>query len=151
MIAEGTTAGVGIKVVFNFFTVCVGGMLTYLGLNGESFFLFSVLLIIDYMTGVAKAYRLGHYITSNKMKYGVLSKLSLLLIPVVLAIGAKAVGADFKTILMSGVNILVISEVYSCIGNIYSIHTKKELPEYDVVAILGKRIRNVLIKYSEEG
>lgn len=151
MVAEGTTAGVGIKVIFNFFTVCIGGMLTYLGLNGEAFFLFSMLLIIDYMTGVAKAYRLGHCITSNKMKYGVLSKLSLLLIPVVLAIGAKAVGADFKTVLMVGINILVLSEIYSIIGNIYSIRTKDELPEYDVVAMLGKRIRNVLIRYSEEG
>lgn len=147
MVAESVSA----KVVFNFFTVCFGGMLTYLGLNGESFFLFSVLLVIDYMTGVAKAYRLGHCITSNKMKYGVLSKLSLLLIPIVLAIGAKAVGADFKTVLMVGINILVLSEIYSIIGNIYSIRTKDELPEYDVVAMLGKRIRNVLIKYSEEG
>ena len=151
MVVESATASVYAKVVFNFFTVCIGGMLTYLGLNGESFFLFSVLLVIDYITGVAKAYRLGHCITSNKMKYGVLSKLSLLLIPVVLAIGAKAVGADFKTVLMVGINILVLSEIYSIIGNIYSIRTKDELPEYDVVAMLGKRIRNVLIKYSEEG
>lgn len=151
MVAESLSASVYSKVVFNFFTVCLGGMLTYLGLNGESFFLFSVLLIIDYMTGVAKAYRLGHRITSNRMKYGVLSKLSLLLIPIVLAIGAKAVGADFKTVLMVGINILVLSEIYSTIGNIYSIRTKDELPEYDVVAMLGKRIRNILIRYSEDG
>ncbi len=150
MIAEGTTASIYAKVLFNFFTVCVGGMLTYLGLNAESFFLFAMLLLIDYITGVAKALRLNQCITSNRMKYGILSKLSLLLIPLVLAIGAKAVGADFQTVLLVGVNILVLSEVYSIIGNIYSIRTKDELPEYDVVAMFGKRIRAVLIRYSDK-
>ncbi|MDD2651670.1 MAG: phage holin family protein [Sulfurimonas sp.] len=150
MIAEGTTASIYAKVLFNFFTVCVGGILTYLGLNVESFFLFAMLLLIDYITGVAKAFRLNQCITSNRMKYGILSKLSLLLIPLVLAIGAKAVGADFKTVLLVGVNILVLSEVYSIIGNIYSIRTKDELPEYDVVAMLGKRIRAVLLRYSDK-
>lgn len=150
MIAEGTTAGMYTKVLFNFFTVCVGGVLTYLGLNAESFFLFSMLLLIDYITGVAKASRLNQRITSNRMKYGILSKLSLILIPLVLAIGAKAVGADFKTVLLVGVNILVISEVYSIIGNIYSIRTKEELPEYDVVAMIGKRIRTILLRYSDK-
>ena len=150
MIAESSSAGASMKVLFNFCTFCCGGALTYLGLNGESFFLFSVLLLIDYITGVAKAYRLNQCITSNRMKYGILSKLSLLLIPIVLAIGAKAVGADFKTVLLVGINILVLSEVYSIIGNIYSIRTKDELPEYDVVAMIGKRIRSVLLKYSDK-
>lgn len=151
MIVESFTAGAYAKTIFNFFTICLGGVLTYLGLNGESFLLFSILLFIDYITGIAKAYRIGQTITSNRMKYGMLSKLSLLIIPLVLAIGAKAVGADFTTVLMVGINILVLSEVYSIIGNIYSIRTKDELPEYDVVAMIGKRIRNVLLKYNEEG
>lgn len=150
MIAESSSAAVSAKVFFNIFTFCCGSALTYLGLDGEAFFLFSVLLIIDYMTGVAKAYRLNQHITSNRMKYGILSKLSLLLIPIVLAIGAKAVGADFKTVLLVGINILVISEVYSIIGNIYSIRTKDELPEYDVVAMIGKQIRTVLLRYSDK-
>jgi len=151
MISESATVTSYGKIVFNFFTVCVGGLLTYLGLSGEAFFLFSVLLIIDYVTGIAKAHRLNQPITSNRMKYGILSKLSLLLIPIVLAIGAKAVGADFKTVLLVGINILVLSEVYSIIGNIYSIRTKDELPEYDVVAMLGKRVRAFLIRYSDKG
>jgi len=151
MITESIATSFYVKTIFNFFTICLGGALTYLGLSGESFLLFSILLFIDYITGIAKAYRIGQTITSNRMKYGMLSKLSLLIIPLVLAIGAKAVGADFTTVLMVGINILVLSEVYSIIGNIYSIRTKDELPEYDVVAMIGKRIRNVLLKYNEEG
>ncbi|MBE0498582.1 MAG: phage holin family protein [Campylobacterales bacterium] len=147
MLTEGTIA----KAIYNTAVLCLGGTLTYLGLNAEGFLLFALLILIDYITGVAKAKVLGHSITSNKMKYGIISKLSLLFIPLVLAIGAKAVSADFATILFVGINILVISEVYSIIGNIYSIRTKEELPEYDVIAILGRRIRKILIKYGEEG
>lgn len=146
MITE-TTSG---KVVFNLCTLHLSFMMTYLNINGESFMLFSILLFIDYITGILKAKALGKSITSNRMKYGVISKLSLLIIPVVLAIGAKAIGTDFKTILLVGINILVLSEVYSIIGNLYSIRTHDELPEYDVVAMLGKKVRNILLKYSEE-
>ncbi len=147
MITEGATA----KLIYNTAALCFSGTLTYLGLNAEGFLLFALLILIDYITGVAKAKVLGHSITSNRMKYGIISKLSLLFIPLVLAIGAKAVSADFATILFVGINILVISEVYSIIGNIYSIRTKEELPEYDVIAVIGHRIRKVLIKYGEEG
>lgn len=147
--AESSTTSVYVKAVINFFTISCSGLFAYLDINTEAFFLFALLLLIDYVTGVWKASCLGHSITSNKMKYGILSKLSLLLIPVVLAIGAKAVGADFKAVLLVGINILVLSETYSIIGNIYSIRTKDELPEYDAVAMLGNKIRAVLIKFSD--
>ena len=61
-------------------------MLVYLDLEKEPMFFFAVLLVIDYITGLYKAKTLGHSITSNKMKYGCISKLLLLLIPIVLVI-----------------------------------------------------------------
>ena len=139
---ETTTA---IKIVWNFFIVLFSGVLSYLEISQEPFTLFAILLIIDYLTGVMKAKVVGISITSNKMKYGVISKLSLLLIPITIAIGAKAVGADSHHILLVGMYILIFSEVYSIIGNIYSIRTKEELPEYDAVSVIGKKIRTFLI------
>lgn len=139
---ETTTA---IKIVWNFFIVLFSGVLSYLEISQEPFTLFAILLIIDYLTGVMKAKVLGITITSNKMKYGIISKLSLLLIPITIAIGAKAVGADSHHILLAGMYILIFSEVYSIIGNIYSIRTKEELPEYDAVSVIGKKIRTFLI------
>lgn len=137
-----------IKIVLNFIIVLFSGILAYLQISQEPFILFAVLLFIDYITGLMKAKRLQISITSNKMKYGLLSKLSLLFIPIVLAIGAKAVGADFTFILITGMNILIVSEVYSIIGNIYSVQTKEELPEYDAVAMIGRKIRIFLLKIS---
>lgn len=144
---ETTTA---IKIIWNTFVILFSGVLAYLEISQEPFTLFAILLVIDYITGVWKAKTLGVSITSNKMKYGLISKLSLLIIPIVLAMGAKATGADYHYILLSGMYILVLSEVYSIIGNVYCMNTGEELPEYDAVAMLGKQIRNILIRNSGE-
>ncbi len=139
-----------IKIIYNFFVFIVSGLLAYLNMDKEIIALFSILLIIDYLTGLQKARILGHSITSNKMKYGLISKLLLLLIPIVLAIGGKAVGADFYYVVLASMNILIISEVYSIIGNIYAAKAKEEFPEWDAVAMIGKKIRVFLIKLSGE-
>lgn len=144
-----TEASLTAKIFFNSFNLIISALLVYLGLDGEAFLLFSILLFIDYVTGVMKARALNHSITSNKMKYGIISKFSLMFIPIVLAIGAKALDADFSSVLLVGINILVLSEVYSIIGNIYTVRTKEELPEYDAVAAIGKKIRTTLIKASD--
>jgi len=147
MVTEGM---VGVKLVLNGAMIGFAGLLTYLGLDKEVFAALGWLLFIDYFTGVWKAKTLGHCITSNKMKYGVVSKFSLMLIPFVFAIAAKAIDADAGNVLFVGMNILVLSEVYSIIGNIYSIRTKLELPEWDAVAALGHKIRKTLIKLGGE-
>lgn len=137
-----------IKIIYNFFVFIISGLLAYLNMDKEVIALFSVLLVIDYLTGLHKARILGHSITSNKMKYGLISKILLLLIPITLAIGGKAVGADFHYVVLASMNILIISEVYSIIGNIYASSTKEEFPEWDAVAMIGKKIRTFLIKLS---
>ena len=134
-----------IKIVWNTFVVLISGTLAYLEISQEPFTLFAILLIIDYITGIWKAKTLEHSITSNKMKYGLISKLSLIIVPIVIAIGAKATGGDSHYILLAGMWILVLSEVYSIIGNIYSTRTKQEFPEYDALATIGKYIRNFLM------
>ena len=139
-----------LKIIYNFIVVLISSVLAYLNIEKEQMMLLAILLVIDYLTGLHKARMLGQSITSNKMKYGCISKLLLLLVPIVLAIGAKSAGADFDFALFVGVNILIISEIYSIIGNIYSSRTKEELPEWDAVSIIGKKIRNTLLRISGE-
>lgn len=139
-----------IKIFYNSIVILISSILAYLNIEKEPMMLLAILLIIDYATGLYKAKILEQSITSNKMKYGVVSKMLLLLIPIVIAIGAKGVGADFEYALLVGINILIISEIYSIIGNIYSSRTKEELPEWDAVAIISKKIRTFLIKLSGE-
>lgn len=143
---------VAFKVIMNTVMVSMAGILTYLGLDKEVFTIFGWLLLIDFVMGVLKAKKIGEKITSTRMKYGIISKFSLILIPVVLALAAKALKGDASTLLYVGLNILVLSELYSIIANIYTLNSKenKELPEWDAVAAIGNVIRSKLIKLSGE-
>ena len=139
-------AGVGTvpllaKLIFTTVASAISWILVYTGIDTEVFSIFAALIVTDFATGIAKARTLGERVSSNKAKYGVISKFSLLLIPVVLAAGAKAIGQDASHLFFWGVNLLIISEVYSVIGNIYTVRTGIELPEWDVISLLGRRIR----------
>ena len=137
-----------LKIIFNGTMVLLAGLLTHLGLDVMAFTALGYLLLIDYVTGVLKARALGHRITSNKMKYGIASKFSLVFLPFALAITAKAMGAQASTFLYVGMNILILSELYSIIGNIYALRTHEELPEWDAVAALGRWVLKMLLKMS---
>ncbi len=145
MVVE-SVASYSLKVILNVVIVAISSFMVYLGVDVEAFTMFSILLCIDYITGLTKARAISESITSNKMKYGIVSKLSLIIIPLVLAISGKAMSYDLSNIVFVSVNILVLSELYSIVGNIYAVRNKKELPEYDVVSIIGKKIRDTLIQ-----
>lgn len=138
------------KVAFNFFTVCMATFLAYLGIGAEAYAIYAVLLVIDLLTGWIKAGRMGRARTSVRMKYGILTKMMLLMMPIVLALGAKAVGVEFGDVLTVCISILVLSETYSIVSNIYTIKIGEELPEYDAVAIVGKKLRGVLMRIGED-
>jgi len=111
----------------------------------------TVLIVIDFVTGLGKAHTLKEHITSNKMKYGVVSKASILLIVFSLAVAGKAIDADIHVLLEFLISMLVISELYSIIGNVVCIRSGEEMPEYDAISIIGKRIRNLLDKMAGKG
>ena len=138
-----------IKACLNVLAVSISLIFAYAGLEPSQMVAYTVLIGIDYITGVAKAWHIGESVTSNRMKYGIASKASLLIVPIVLGIGAKATGLDFGMAISMFINILIISEVYSSISNVYAIKHGKELPEYDALAIVARSIRNYLIKKGE--
>lgn len=138
-----------LKVCLNVVVISVSLVFAYAGLEPSQMIAYTVLIGIDYITGVAKAWHIGESVTSNRMKYGIASKASLLVVPIVLGIGSKATGLDFGMAISMFINILIISEVYSSISNVYAIKHGKELPEYDALAIVARSIRNYLIKKGE--
>ena len=121
-------------------------LLLYLNISEEMFSIFTCLIIVDFITGIWAANATGESITSNRAKYGLVSKFSLLLIPIVLAAAAKAVGEDASNFFNWGLGLLVFSEAYSIISNIVGIRTGKALPEWDAIALLAKAIRERFVK-----
>lgn len=43
-----------------------------------------------------------------------------------------------------GLSLLIMSEGYSCLQNIYAVRTGKLLPEYDVISILLKQFGDII-------
>lgn len=139
-----------IKIIWNFLIALVSGLLAYLGLDAEAIAVLTVLLGLDYVTGLIKAKRINESITSSKMKYGIVSKMIIIVIPISIALGAKGVNVDIGILVIVCVNILIFSEMYSIAGNIACITSGKVIPEIDAVSMIAKQIRNFLIRQAGE-
>jgi len=121
-------------------------LMQYLKLDTEVLAIFSGLLIIDIITGWFKVISLGMKPRSWRLANGIISKVVLITIPLVMALGAKAVHVDITWLFYVVVDALILSEVYSILGNIYTINTKKHVEEFDVLSKILKLIRNTLNK-----
>ena len=119
---------------------------TYLGINSESIVILAAVIVLDIITGIFKAAALGGWrsITSSRFSAGVLAKLLLILIPITLALAGKGVGMDMALIAQGAINVLILSQVYSVIGNIHAVQTKDEKNEFDAVAFIMKQLRDLL-------
>lgn len=119
-------------------------VLTYVGLPIEPAIILASLMTIDFFSGIGRAHALKEKITSSRMKSGVASKLLLLLIPLAVALAAKGLGQDWAYLVSFCVSAMILSELYSFISNIYAMKTGDDLPELDVIKMLGKHIRTAL-------
>jgi phage-related holin len=138
------------KIIWNAIAFIVSSILVYFGLEQESILSLTALIIIDYVTGIMKAKRIGESITSNKMKYGVASKLILLIIPITIAIGAKGIGIDLTQLIFISLWLLIFSEMYSILGNIVCYTKGTYLPEIDAASIIAKHIKGYFLRQSGE-
>ena len=140
-----------LKIIFNSIMSFIAWFFAYLDLNVEAMAILAVLVVLDYFTGIVKSYSLNIAITSRKMNRGVLSKISLLVIPIVISLGAKATTVDAHILVNTAINLLILSEIYSIIGNIYAARSGEELPEMDAVAMIGKTIRDFIKRIQSGG
>ncbi len=139
------------KVWLNLVYIPFIWVMQYLDLEAEVISIFAILLSIDLVTGWAKTVSLGEKPRSRRLAKGILAKSVLLLMPIVLALGAKAIHMDATVLVYVFINALILSEVYSIIGNIYTIRTGRATEEYDVISKILKVIRTMLNRLLEEG
>jgi len=132
------------KVVLNALYIPFIAFLNFLEVDSIVISMYALLLVIDLFTGVLKAIKLGYKPTSRRFLTGVMAKLTFLLIPIILAIAAKAIGVDLKVFVTTVINALILNEVYSTIANIYTIQTGKVAQEFDVLSKVLKFIRNFI-------
>lgn len=137
----------GMEEKFNeFLKLVVYPVFAYLSMDVETTFLLLVLMIIDSVLGAIKSYRLGYKVKTSIFFWGMMTKLIFIIIPVVLTITGKAIKYDFSMMVNAVMIILVISECYSILGNIYSIKNKEEIEKIDAISRIIKSLRTWMKK-----
>lgn len=119
-------------------------LIDFLSLDTKKLFILAALMTLDIMTGMAKAYKLDKDITSRRLAEGFISKISILIIPLAIALMAKGVDFDMTFFIGFAISILVASETYSVVGNIYTSRTGIEVKEIDAVSALARSLGKIL-------
>lgn len=118
--------------------------LMYTGLPAEPAAILAVLMCVDFIAGVSRARVMGEAVTSHRIKVGALTKCGVLTVPLVMALTAKGLGADFNWLVSWTVSVFILSETYSIIANIYAARTGIILPEFDAVSAVLKKVRSLI-------
>jgi len=132
---------------FSYLVAFVASM-EWLGLDPVTISIFAVLMVIDVITGIARAYYVegGQSIRSAILKRGVVAKLLILTALFSSALAGKGVGFDMSSVTQAAVNVLLLGELYSILGNIHSTRTGKQKVEFDAVAFLLSRVKELIQK-----
>lgn len=118
----------------------------YLSIPQEQLTILGALMLLDTITGIAKVYKVDpRSITSHALGAGVLKKFVTVLIVYVLALIGKGIGIPAEHFMEWGLSLLIMSEGYSALQNIYAVRTGVVLPEYDVISIIIKKL-GIIIK-----
>jgi len=100
------------------------------------------LMLADTIVGLIKAGRLEQTISFKKLIWGMITKVSVLIVPMVLALVAKGLSFDFKWFVNAVLDILVVAEGFSVISNVIAIKEKKEVENSDIITKLLNAVRN---------
>jgi len=120
-----------------------------LALDGELLGILLFLLIIDSITGYIKAI-IFKKATSHMLIYGIGKKLTILLIPIAASAGAIIAGKDITGLIAWVYSLLALGEVYSIIGNVIAINTKKEISEFNALMIIANRLEEIANRKKDE-
>ncbi len=116
----------------------------YFGIPIEPFSLLGVLMFWDMILWVIKQIAVNLFwdkkdfkeITSTRASYGLVKKLSILLVICLIAIAIKALGYNPQVLLTLAISWFITAEIYSIIRNWYIINTGKFLPEFNATGLV---------------
>lgn len=119
-----------------------------LGLSIESYTILAILMVIDTIFGVTRVLVVhgGVHIKSYKLTAGITAKLSILLLPLLIAWVGRGANIDLSMIARGTLGVLILSEFYSILGSMYSMRIMKDVPEYDAVSAVIRSVRNIIEK-----
>jgi hypothetical protein len=123
----------------------------YLGFHPETLAIFTGLMLIDLVTGIARTLKNhgGKGITSSGLRDGVLKKTLLLVALFTLGLTGKGVGFDLTRLIQASVTVLILAECYSILGNVHSATTGKSKNEFDAISYILDQVKQVITKITK--
>jgi toxin secretion/phage lysis holin len=119
-----------------------------LGLSTESYAILAVLMLIDTITGVIRAGVVHGWrsVNSHNLSFGILSKMCLILVPLIVAMASRGSGLDLTLVAKGSLSAIILSEAYSILGNVQSIRIRKDIQEFDAIHFILVKLRKILEK-----
>jgi|AntRauTorcE11897_2_1112592.scaffolds.fasta_scaffold68876_1 phage-related holin len=130
--------------IWEYITYLTYAAFAYLSLDIDIVRILMWLMIIDTFFGAIKAVRVAKIKFSLKtMLWGILTKATILTIPMILALVALGLGYDFIWLIDIVIKILVLHEGISIITNMISIRQNKNIINADIISVMLLKIREV--------
>lgn len=119
-----------------------------LGLSVDSYFILVVFMTVDIILGITRTAVVygGRHIRSYRFSVGIISKLLMLIVPLLVVWTGKGVGINLFFLAQWSLGALILAEAYSILGNIHSIRLRKDIAEFDVVSWILQKIQVTLIR-----
>ena len=134
-------------MILNTITIAIATILTAISIPVTSFYTLTILMIFDFILGIGKSYKMCIPITSYRMKLGSISKISMLIIVISFGIVATHSGIvieNMQTYLQWVLTLFILSELYSIVSNAYAMKKGEELPEFEVLSLLGGKLKLII-------
>ena len=133
--------------IVNTSTIFISSVLSSIHIPIASFLTLTILMTIDVVVGIGRSYRLQIPITSYRIKLGVISKLGVLLIVLSFGLAFTHSGLvidDLKEYIQLILWLFILSELYSIVSNVYAIKTGDNLPEVEVLSLIGTKLKRLM-------
>ena len=130
--------------ILNYFKTSLYILFVYLGIETGIVKVLFWMMVLDSVFGVIKALRLGQKFSFKILGWGMVTKLTMLVVPMVLALMGKGLSFDFNYFVVAVLNILIVNEGISCITNMISIKTGKKVENTDYITRLLEVVRKAL-------
>ena len=133
--------------LINSLSFCAATVLSSISISPAAFMVLSILMMVDFALGIGKSYRMRIPITSYRMKLGVISKVGMLLIVISFGLAFTHGGfliEELQDYIGWVLWVFILSELYSIVSNVYAIKTGDNLPEVEVLSIIGKKLKSLM-------
>jgi len=118
----------------------------FIGLSAQSYAILAVLMVVDTIFGVLRVGIVhgGEHIRSYRLSAGILSKLTIIGVPLMIAWAGQGVGINLVMVAQGAISMLILAQLYSILGNVYSIRVGKDVQEFDAVSWVLHRLQKTI-------